>query len=139
MKRSFPSGASPALYPSKSRLVEAICIHLCQKITDSYSLIRTDGTEQYISRWKTILEEYKSLRTRLFNSQRLLEQTDITLFNINETILTLRFKEKTRRDEIVTLMQGRPLPKDIVLAASKLPKVRNPLENLQGQQALCYT
>ena len=31
-------------------------------------------------------------------------------------------------------MQGRPLPKDRVIATSKLPKVRNPLENLQGQE-----
>ena len=33
MKHSFLSVASPALAPSKSRLVEAICIHLCQRIT----------------------------------------------------------------------------------------------------------
>ena len=26
------SGGSPASYPSKSRIVEAICIHLCNKI-----------------------------------------------------------------------------------------------------------
>ena len=32
-------------------------------------------------------------------------------------------------------MQGRPLPKDRVFAASKLPKARNPPENLQGQEA----
>ena len=41
----------------------------------------------YTSRWKLVLSEYNSIRLRLYNSQALLEGTNLVLFNINEGVL----------------------------------------------------
>ena len=132
MKRCFISGTSPALSPSKSRLVEAICIHLCQRITTPSSSILSDGTKQYNSRWKQILREYDAVRARLMNSQHVLDNIDITLYNINETTLRSWFKDKTRTNEIMTLMQGRHVPPQRNIAKEPLLNVREKPCNMQG-------
>jgi len=71
MKRCFLAGSSPALSPSRHRIVEVICIHLCKSITNHTSS-RSDGSNRYDSRWKLIVQEYNYIRGRLFNSNRLI-------------------------------------------------------------------
>ena len=103
--RSFLSGGSPACLPSKSRVVEAICILLCNKFTSARKASRMSihvysvalnavifsGSQQiqYASRWKLVVSEYNSIRARLYNSQALLEGTNLMLYNINEGILVI--------------------------------------------------
>ena len=85
--RSFLSAGSPASAPSTSRLVEAICIRLCDRITQPTKSKLPSGRQEYISRWKTILFEYNSLRERLLNSSTLLDKTGLSLVTINESTL----------------------------------------------------
>ena len=100
-KRCFVSGGSPASLPNKSRLVEAICILLSTKYTcgrkDSSKLLEFHEFNcnyfaiacRYVSRWKLILSEYNCIRTRLYNSQALLEGTNMMLYNLNEGVLVI--------------------------------------------------
>uniref|UniRef100_A0A8C4R2N2 Uncharacterized protein n=1 Tax=Eptatretus burgeri TaxID=7764 RepID=A0A8C4R2N2_EPTBU len=104
MKRCFLSAGSPASSPSKSRVVEAVCIHLC----DKFSTPQKKGG--YVSRWKLIISAYNGIRQRLLNSEDLLEGTDLILLVINEATLTKWYKDHTRRGEIKMLMQGLSLP-----------------------------
>jgi len=67
MKRVFLSGASPAFLPSKSRIVKAICIHLCNMIP-CHQTTTVNGIHKFDSRWKLIIKEYNNIRARLFNS-----------------------------------------------------------------------
>ena len=132
MKRCFLSAGAPSLPPSRSRLVEAICIRLCNEFTGSRTEIGVDGRKTFISRWKQVVSAYNNIRARLFNSQALLNNTGITLFNVNETSVSLWFKNKTRREEILTLIQGRPLPGRLTLAKEALPPLRETPSDLQG-------
>ena len=56
-----------------------------------------------------MLSDYKNIRAHLFNSQALLEGTNLVLFTINEATLIRWYKNSTRISEIKTLMQGIPL------------------------------
>ncbi|PIK44872.1 hypothetical protein BSL78_18257 [Apostichopus japonicus] len=118
VKRCFLSAGSPASYPNKSRVVEALCILLCEKIPQAR---KDDG---YTSRWRLILSEYNKVRQRLLNSEDLLEGTELVLLHLNEATLTRWFKEKTRRDEVTMLLQGRQLPPSRVPAEQPLPPAK---------------
>ena len=82
--RCFMSAGSPAWSPLKSRMVEAVCIRLCDVIMQPLTDSRPDGSTRYVSRWHQILEACNRVRARLFNSLELLEGTDLALFVINE-------------------------------------------------------
>ena len=144
------SGGSPACLPNKSRLVEAICILLSTKHTsgrDSSKLLEFHKFDcnyfcniacRYVSRWKLILSEYNCIRARLYNSQALLEGTNLMLYNLNEGVLVILlrilklhytyfcvqtrwYKNTVRRDEIAMLLQGLTLPTPNTCAAANLP------------------
>jgi hypothetical protein len=85
--RCFLSAGSPASHPGKSRLVEALLIKLCDKITKPRRERRARGKHVYTSRWQLVLSEYNNIRARLMSSQALLEGTNLMLFTINETTL----------------------------------------------------
>ncbi|XP_072050117.1 uncharacterized protein [Amphiura filiformis] len=121
MRRCFLSGGSPALSPARSRLVEAICVHLCAKITQPRTEKSDTGRQTYTSRWKLILAAYNEVRLRLLNSEALLEGTNIMLYHINETTLVKWFKNEQRRQEVTTLLQGRDPPGQLAVAAESLP------------------
>ena len=67
-----------------------------------------------------MLIAYNRVRARLMNSYRLLKNTNITLFPINETRISLWFKNKTRQEEIMTLMRGCNILDEVQLAGDKL-------------------
>ena len=122
--RCFLSGGSPASSPSLSRVVETICIRLCDKITQPRTGVGADGQKVYISRWRCLLEAYNQVRSRVFNSQRLLEGTNLALFALNETTLVKWYKNTQRRTEIKLLLQGLELPQVEVCARDTLPAPR---------------
>ena len=101
-------------------VLEAICIHLCDKYPQARRQTMTGRTE-YTSRWRLILSEYNAVRARLLNSHRLLEDTNLTLFTINEKTLVSWFKVTVRRDEIKVLMQGLSLPAPHLCSSVSLP------------------
>ena len=119
----FLSAGSPASCPSKSRVVEAICIRLLDKFPKP---CRTDvrGRRSYTSRWRLVLSEYNNIRARLLNSQALLEGTNLVLFTINEATLVRWYKNSTRVSEIRTLMQGIPSSLPPPCAPDPLPPAR---------------
>ncbi|XP_066915572.1 uncharacterized protein [Clytia hemisphaerica] len=61
MARSFLSGTAAAFSPSKSRLVEAICIHLCIMIPAHVTTCK-DNKKKFRSRWSLIIEQYNNIR-----------------------------------------------------------------------------
>ena len=99
------SAGSPAASPAKSRVVEAICIHLCDTIA-SHQRKSRQRSIRYTSRWDRILSKYNSIRSRVLNSASVLEGTTLALYPINKATLLRWYKNTTRRDEIKTLMQG---------------------------------
>ncbi len=104
------SAGLPASSPSKSRVVEALCIKLCDAITQPIRERRHGRKKRYTSRWKLILEEYNCVRSRLSNSADVMEGTSLALFPINETTLLRWYKNTTRMNEVKLLLQGRSLP-----------------------------
>ena len=100
------SGGSPASSPSKSRLVEALCIHLSERYPWAQRQVEASGRRGYTSRWRLILAEYSALRARLLNSHYLIENTNMALYVINEATLRMWFKDKVRREEVRLLLQG---------------------------------
>ena len=80
-----------------------------------------------------VIADYNKIRAGLFNSQALLDSTGLTLFSINETSLSLWYKNKTRREEIITLLQGHSVPGNISVATDALPPLRECPPDLQGQ------
>ena len=76
-----------------------------------------------------MLSDYNNIRARLFNSQALLEGTNLVLFTINEATLIRWYKNSTRISEIKTLMQGIPLSLPPPCATEPLPPaVERPTE-----------
>jgi hypothetical protein len=82
MKRCFVSGGSPSLPPSKSRVVEAICIRLFNKITSA-------AKDPYVSRYCLIIQKYNEIRNRIMLNPSIIGRTGLALFPINETTLSL--------------------------------------------------
>ena len=93
------------LSPHASRIVEAICMLLCNKhmksgriSSASMTLTTTVHTNlkcifvsgqgrTYVSRWDKVLQDYSALCARLFNSLDLLKGTNLLLYAINKTTL----------------------------------------------------
>jgi hypothetical protein len=82
MKRSFVSAGVPSLSPSKSRVVEAICIRLFNSIT-------TCKRDPYVSRKAQIIKKYNEMRSQIGQSIIVMEETGLALYQINETTLGL--------------------------------------------------
>ena len=106
--------------------MEVICIRFCEKFPNTRKRRGEGGKFVYTSRWRLVLSEYNSIRARLFNSQALLEGTNLVLFTINEATLVQWFKNSTRISEIRNLMQGIPssLPPPCASEPLPLPKDR---------------
>eukprot|EP00794_Sanderia_malayensis_P021122 gene21122-23194_t len=122
--RCFISAGSPALPPSRSRVVEAICLQLLEVYPCPATEATYSGRRHSINRWHLILVAYNRIRARLFHSRELLSGTDLTLYNLNEKQISLWFENKTRREEVVTLLQGRSLPGATETANEPLPEPR---------------
>lgn len=82
MKRCFVSAGCPSLPPSKSRVVEAICVHLFNTIASPQK------APNYISRYGQILQRYNQMKYAVSQSPVITEKTGLALFQINETTLS---------------------------------------------------
>ena len=129
MKRCFTTGGSPSLCPSKNRVVEAIFLKLCTQHLGSSNVTAPGGARKYQSRWKKIMRDYQAVRCRVNNSNILLDQTNITVYNVNEARLIKWFKLQSRLTEVTTLLRGKhSLPGTIstTLAAPKKRQMTQP-------------
>eukprot|EP00794_Sanderia_malayensis_P014857 gene14857-16401_t len=89
------------------------------------------SSSSYLQRQKTLHQQmafnsvaYNRIRARLFHSQELLSGTHLTLYNLNEKQISLWFENKTRCEEVVTLLQGWSLPGATETAGEPLPEPR---------------
>ena len=139
LSRCFITAGSPALPPSRSRIVEAIIIHLLDKFPSSKTARASDGRNITFSRWRLILAAYMKIRARLLNSHDLLSSTGLTLFNLNEAQISLWFKNKTRREEVTMLLQGRALPGGVAIATTPLPVPRPLKRHLTSAEPVTYS
>ncbi len=72
----------PAQWPSTSRLVEAVCIKLC-----ALHKSPTKKAGVCTPRWSKILSDYHHIRELVLNSRRLMDETMIQLFELNQKTL----------------------------------------------------
>ena len=117
--RCFLSAGAPAVSPTCSRIVEALCVKLCKR----HPVAKHDDS-RYLSRWRLIISDYEAIRTRVLNCMELVDETTLTLPHINETTLIRWFKNTTRRNEVSTLLQGLSLPSTVSIAIDSLPPAK---------------
>lgn len=72
----------PAQWPSTSRLVEAMCIRLC-----SLHKSPTKKAGVSTSRWINILSDYHNIREIVLDNHRVMSETTIQLFELNQRTL----------------------------------------------------
>lgn len=103
--RCFLSAGSLPSCPSRSWVVEALCIPLCEKHAQPRRKPDSQGWRTYTSRcvhvymyteaqqtklffrWKLVISVYNSVKAHLYNSQALLEGTNLCLYTIDEATL----------------------------------------------------
>ncbi|XP_073802863.1 uncharacterized protein [Danio rerio] len=113
----------PAQWPSTSRLVEAICTKLCavHKSTSKKAGVRTH-------RWSKILTDYHHIRDLVLGSRRLMDETVIQLFELNQKTLIQWFQRRQKDQEMSVLPQGLTPIDPIAVAATQLPLPRGKLD-----------
>ncbi|XP_068076727.1 uncharacterized protein [Danio rerio] len=112
----------PAQWPSTSRLVEAICTKLCavHKSTSKKAGVRTP-------RWSKILTDYHHIRDLVLGSRRLMDETVIQLFELNQKTLIQWFQRGQKDQEMSVLTQGLTPLDPIAVADTQLPLPREKL------------
>ena len=73
----------PATWPDASRLVEAICVMLCRL----HPSPRKSG-RAVTPRFPVVASDYASIRQLVVTNARLMEQTTLLLFDINQRTLS---------------------------------------------------
>eukprot|EP00111_Clytia_hemisphaerica_P014391 TCONS_00042394-protein len=116
--------------PDKSRITEALYIHLCQTYQDPKQ--KTDD-KKFRSRWTSILSDYSKIRACVLNSQYLVNNTRMQLPIINEKSLSFWYKDREPQDITTLLLQGQDeAPVTRRFASEPLPPPRAVPSNLQG-------
>ena len=77
------TASGPATWPGTSHLVEAICSQLCRLHP---SAARAAGVRR--SRWALVLADYAAIREAVLASRRLMDRTQIQLFELNQRSLS---------------------------------------------------
>ncbi|KAJ8370901.1 hypothetical protein SKAU_G00109290 [Synaphobranchus kaupii] len=106
------SGA--ANWPSASRLVEAICSQLCRLHPTGFLW---GGVRR--TRWAAVLADYVHIRELVLDSPRLMAQTTLQLFELNQRTLSQWFSRRQRERERAVLQQA--------VAATPIPAVASQL------------
>ncbi|KAI4795375.1 hypothetical protein KUCAC02_031455, partial [Chaenocephalus aceratus] len=111
--------SGPATWPSASRLVEAICSQLCRlhpAATRFGGIMRT--------RWSLILTDYVAIREAVLASPRLMAQTDIQLFELNQRTLSQWFSRRQKDRGVSVLLQGTGVVPAVAMAVQPLPPAK---------------
>ncbi|XP_034064265.1 uncharacterized protein LOC117541213 [Gymnodraco acuticeps] len=111
--------SGPATWPSASRLVEAICSQLCRlhpAATRFGGIMRT--------RWFLILTDYVAIREAVLASPRLMAQTDIQLFELNQRTLSQWFSRRQKERGVSVLLQGAGVVPAVDVAVQPLPPAK---------------
>ncbi|XP_041836778.1 uncharacterized protein LOC121636980 [Melanotaenia boesemani] len=108
--------SGPANWPDASRLVEAVCSQLCRLHPGA---TRTGGTLK--TRWSLILADYVAIRGVVLASPRLMAQTDIQLYELNQRTLSQWFTGRQRKWGRAILEQGSGAVPAPAIASEPLP------------------
>ncbi|TKS65157.1 hypothetical protein D9C73_028123 [Collichthys lucidus] len=111
--------SGPASWPSASRLVEAICTQLCRLHP---AATRFGGTTR--TRWSLILSDYVAIREAVLASPRLMAQTDIQLFELNQRTLSQWYCRRQKERGKAVLEQGAGLVSAPAVSAHPLPPAK---------------
>lgn len=131
MTRAFVSGVSSAHWPTKSRLVEAICIYLSQEVPGPITVL-SDGIPKKIPRVRGILRAYQRVRARVYHTHALFKTNKLQLLNLNETTVRQWLLDTNRLEEVLLLLNGLKTPPSLRIAATSLPEPRSKPRNLEG-------
>ncbi|KAL1269404.1 hypothetical protein QQF64_031693 [Cirrhinus molitorella] len=102
LKRCFlGEGSGPAQWPNASRLVEAICLALCRIYPAGQTVA---GTR--VNRWAIILHDYRMITDVVLDNPRLMAETRLQLFALNQHTLSQWHNERKRRQEREVLEQS---------------------------------
>ncbi|XP_066522256.1 uncharacterized protein [Hoplias malabaricus] len=110
-------GTGPAQWPDASRLVEAICLELCDVHPHGR---RVAGAR--VNRWAAILQDYGRIRRLVLNSPGLVQATSLQLYEINQRTLSVWHNSIQKKQEQTVLAMEIPLPKPSLTAAVPLPQ-----------------
>ncbi|XP_078141255.1 uncharacterized protein LOC144539599 [Centroberyx gerrardi] len=111
--------SGPASWPSVSRLVEAICSQLCRLHPTA---TRFGGITR--TRWSLILTDYMAIREAVLDSPRLMAQTEIQLFELNQRTLSQWFSWRQKEGGRAVLQQGTGVVPAPAVAAQPLPPAK---------------
>ncbi|XP_034004122.1 uncharacterized protein LOC117496535 [Trematomus bernacchii] len=107
--------SGPATWPSASRLVEAICSQLCRLHP---AATRFGGITR--TRWSLILTDYVAVREAVLASPRLMAQTEIQLFELNQRTLSQWFSRRQKERGVSVLLQGTGVVPAVAVAVQPL-------------------
>ncbi|XP_030589839.1 uncharacterized protein LOC115783243 [Archocentrus centrarchus] len=126
--------SGPASWPNASRLVEAICSQLCRlhpAATRVRGILRT--------RWSLILTDYVAIKEAVLTSPRLMAQTNIQLFELNQRTLSQWFCRRQKSCERAVLEQGLGMVPAPAAADQPLPAAKGlSLEQVGQGQPFSY-
>ncbi|XP_030216065.1 uncharacterized protein LOC115546731 [Gadus morhua] len=94
--------SGPASSPSTSRLVEAVCVQLCNLYPTG---TRVQGGARG-TRWDSALLRYRHIRELVLGHQRLMARAPVQLFELNARTLSLWFTRTQREKERAVLTPG---------------------------------
>ncbi|XP_052427031.1 uncharacterized protein LOC127969237 isoform X1 [Carassius gibelio] len=114
---------SPALLQSTICLVEAICMKLC-----ALHKSPTKKAGVCTPRWSKILSDYLHIRELVLNSHRLMDETTIQLFELNQRTLIQWFQQRQKNKEMSVLTQVLNLPDRIDVADMQVPPSRKKMD-----------
>ena len=83
------SSSGGSLHPAVPAISGCTDVVWCNIFKNHVGKIVCSGGQRraYLSRWKLVLREYSALHARLYNSSRLLKETKLALYTINQTTL----------------------------------------------------
>ncbi|MEQ2227297.1 hypothetical protein ILYODFUR_036267 [Ilyodon furcidens] len=117
--------SDPANWPDTSRLVEAICSQLCRLhpvATRVRGIVRT--------RWSLIHADYMSVSETVLESPRLMAQTTIQLFELNQRTISQWLNRRQKQwersvlEQRVSIVPAPAVPEQPLLPAKELSLVR---------------
>ncbi|XP_035260178.1 uncharacterized protein LOC118220428 [Anguilla anguilla] len=117
--------SGPAIWPSTSRLVEAICSQLCRLHPTGYT---SRGVRR--TRWAAVLTDYTHIRELVLDNPRLMARTALQLFELNQRTLSQWFSRRQKEWERTVLEQAVVAPSTPAVASQPLPR-----QLLRGDEA----
>ena len=111
--------SAPAQWPDCCRLVEDICIRLCN--LHPSPVRKGKGAT---SRWSLILRDYRKIRQLVVGNSRVMQGTDIQLVEVNQNTLVQWHNNRQKRQELSVLLQGTALPPALSESEEPLQEAR---------------